>query len=147
MSGTAGPRHAAPAPGPRRALSAILVAVAAALLVWVVATLLLDLVLEVQQGDQTIRVGALAVVLASAVSGFVGWAVSVLLGRLAALRAPLVWVVLAVAVTLLSLLGPLTSGAARSTVVVLVLMHLVVAAVLVPGLRPGGSSPVRSGDS
>lgn len=136
--GSGGPgRTRAAAPGPRRALLALLVAVVAALLVWVVAALLLRVPLEVAQGGQSMTIGAGSVVLATLVAGLVGWGVSALLSRVAGSRAPLVWVVLAVLGTVLSLVGPLTSGAAASTVAVLVLFHLVVAAVLVPGLRPG----------
>ncbi|SDE07135.1 DUF6069 family protein [Auraticoccus monumenti] len=133
-------RPRAAAPGPRRALLALLVAVAVALLVWAVAALLLDVPLEVAQGGQPMTIGAVPVIIATLVAGLFGWGVSALLSRVAGHRAPLVWVVLAVLGTVLSLVGPLTSGGETSTVTVLVLLHLVVAAVLIPGLRPGSGS-------
>ena len=69
----------------------------------------------------------------SAGFALLGWAALALAERLlGARRGRLVWTVVAVLVTLVMFLPPLTVGASAATVVVLELSHLVVAAVVIP---------------
>jgi hypothetical protein len=79
------------------------------------------------------EVGPGSVVGASLAAGLAAWASLALLERLTA-RPRRNWTVLAVAVLVLSLTGPLGSGIGMGTTVALACMHLVAAAVLVPGL-------------
>jgi hypothetical protein len=110
-------------------------AVAAALGVWLVAVPLLGVDLQVQpNGGPAQAVGAGQVVAASLTAALLGWAVLALLERRTA-RALTVWTLGAVAVLLLSLAAPLTAARTASAGIVLVTLHLTVAAVLIVGLR------------
>ena len=122
-------------------LAAVVGAVVAAVLVWVAAVPIAGVDLDVEMGGETEAVTLRAVVLVAVGSGLLGWAL------LAALewrvrRAVAIWTAVALVVTLLSLLGPLTSATNTAAAVVLVCLHLAVAAVLVPGLRRTSSSGV-----
>jgi hypothetical protein len=119
---------------------AALGAAAAAAVVWVVAVPVLGIDLAVSPGGQPQSVSLGAVVATSSVAGLLGWAL------LAALetrtrRAVTVWSMIAVTVALLSLGGPLSAGASGAATAALVALHVVVAAVLIPGLRR--TSPSR----
>lgn len=104
----------------------------AALAVWFVADVVLGVDLAVRAGAGTQPVGAVSVLLASLVAGFVGWGVRVLLDRITT-RGRLVWTIVSVAVLLVSLLGPL-SGVDGASRIWLAVLHLTVGAVLIPGL-------------
>ena len=119
----------------RRAL-AVALAVVAAVLVWGLAALVLgiDLTVGTGSGDAKQTVGAAAVAGSSLVAGLLGWALLALLERRTA-RAHTIWTAAATAVLLLSLGGPVAADADTSVKAVLVLLHLAVAAVLIPALR------------
>ena len=119
--------------------AAVVGAVVAAVLVWIAAVPVAGVHLEVLMGGETEAVTLRAVVVVALGAGLLGWAL------LAALewrvrRAVAIWTAIALAVTLLSLLGPLTAATSTAAAVVLVCLHLVVAAVLIPALRRTSSS-------
>lgn len=112
-------------------------AVLAALVVWAVAVPLLGVQLTVRMTPgsgsvQTIGVGF--VLAASVLAALLGWGLLVALERRTQ-RAGTVWTVAAAVVLLLSLAGPLTAAVTTGGTVSLVLLHLSVAAVLIPLLR------------
>ena len=107
----------------------------AALAIWVVADQLLGANLLVRSGGGSPQsVGAGTVVAASLLAALLGWVLLAVLERRTS-RARAVWTGVALVVLLLSLSGPLTGGTTPSTTATLVLMHLTVAAVLIPTLR------------
>ncbi|MEO3801627.1 DUF6069 family protein [Nonomuraea sp. B1E8] len=130
------PVHAAPATSMsisvRRLLTA-LGASAAALAAWVLAVPVAGTALTVRMGGGIQQVGPAAVVVASLAAGLAGWALLAVLERFAA-RAGRLWKVVALVVLALSLLGPLGSAVGTASTLVLLLLHLIVGAVLVPGL-------------
>jgi Family of unknown function (DUF6069) len=116
-------------------------AVMAAVAVWVVAVPLLGLHLMVRFGNGTLEtVGVDLVVGASLIASLLGWGLLAILERRTA-RARTIWTVIAIAVLLVSLSLPLSTGTTASTRAALAMMHVVVAAVLIPALR--GSSATR----
>ncbi len=117
------------APGP--AALTVLGGAAAAALVWVVAVPLLGADVRVATGGQEQAVGPGAVVAAAVGAGLMGTALLAVLLR-SARRAVSVWRAAALAVLVLSLGGPLSSGQDATSVTVLLALHLSVAAVLVP---------------
>ena len=126
-----------PARVPRGRLRALAVAEASlgALAVWVVAVPVggVDLLVRSTGGPAT-AVGVGAVVGVSLLAGLLGWALLAMLERRIA-RARTVWTGSALVVLLLSLAGPLTAGTTAQAKAVLALMHLTIAAVLIPALR------------
>ncbi len=116
---------------------AVTAAVLAALLVWSVAVPLLgvDLAVRTTPGGHTAQTIGFAFVLAvSLLASLLGW------GLLAGLerrthRAGTIWTITAGVVLLGSLTGPLTAAVTTAAAVALVLLHLSVAAVLIPLLR------------
>lgn len=132
-----GPAEVPASPRRRRALT-VGAAAAAAVLVQLVATGALGIDLVAATGEDVTRtVGAGDVLVAALVAGAGGWAVLALVERVTP-HARAVWASVAVVVLAISLVGPLTmaSGAAAAA---LVALHLVVGAVLIPGL----SGPTR----
>jgi Family of unknown function (DUF6069) len=129
-------RTTSPSTRPTRARAlGVLGAALAALAIWVVADQLLGANLLVRSGGgSTQSVGAGTVVAASLLAALLGWALLAVLERRTS-RARAVWTGVALVVLLLSLSGPLTGGTTPSTRATLVLMHLTVAAVLIPTLR------------
>jgi hypothetical protein len=117
-------------------------AAAAAVLVWVAAVPIAGIDLEVEMAGETEAVDLRAVVTVALGSGLSGWAL------LAALewrvrRAVAIWTAVALAVTLLSLLGPLAWAGNSAARAVLVALHLVVAAVLIPAMRRTSAAVAR----
>ena len=113
---------------------AVLGAVVAALTVWTVAGPVLGIDLQVQRRPgqlEAVNVGA--VLGSSLVASLAGWATLAVLERLTR-RTRTVWTILALAVLALSMVGPLAGGVTAGAKAALALMHLVVAAVLVPVL-------------
>ncbi|MEU8272436.1 DUF6069 family protein [Sphaerisporangium sp. NPDC049002] len=104
----------------------------AALAVWAVAGPVAGAGLTVQVGGAVQPVGPGAVAVASLVAGLAAWALLASLERIVR-RPGRLWTIIAVVVLVLSLLGPLGAVGAGS-MVALACMHLVVAAVLIPGL-------------
>jgi len=121
---------------------AVLSATAAALAVWTLASPVLGVDLQVQrQPGQLEAVSAAEVLLSSLVVSLAGWASLAILERFTT-RAGRVWTVLALLVLTLSMAGPLAGGTTTAGKVALALMHLTVAAVLIPALQR--SSTVRT---
>jgi hypothetical protein len=80
---------------------------------------------------QTVAAGQ--VIGAAAVAGLIGWLLLALLERRTP-RARTVWTVTALLVLALSLLLPLTAGTTAAAVTGLIVLHLTVGAVVIPGL-------------
>ena len=123
----------------RRRLSVTALTVLAPVLVWVVADPLLRHRLRIADGEQTLDIGAVPVAVVALVASLSGWGLLATLERLGVRRARAVWTGVAGAVLAVSFLPFLGGGMDGGTRVSLALMHLAVAAVLIPGL--GGRSP------
>ncbi len=107
----------------------------AAIAVWIVAVPLLGDHLLVRFGDgapQSVGVGYVAG--AAAVASLLGWGLLALLERRTS-RARTIWTAAAIVALLASLSLPLAAGATNSSRATLTLMHIAVAAVLIPALR------------
>lgn len=121
----------------RARLLAIVGAVIAAAVVWAVGRWVFDVQLRApEMGDPPVgyEIGLPFVVAVVAVASGAGWGLLVALERFTA-RARSVWTVAAVVVFALSLAAPWSGvGVDSGTRVVLTLMHVAVAAVLIPGL-------------
>ena len=139
---------ATPTTRPRRARAfAVIAAALAALAVWLVTDPLLgiDLVGTTRPGSKELMSITPALVAGtSLVVALAGWGLLALLERFTA-RARTIWTAIALLVALLSLAGPLSALASTSAAnaVALALMHLAVAAVLIPGLAGTSPSPAR----
>ncbi|MFJ2651571.1 DUF6069 family protein [Streptomyces sp. NPDC087420] len=115
-------------------------AVLAPVLVWLVADLVLGHRLRIVTGDQTLDIGVVSVGLFALLAALAGWGLLAGLERLGVRWARGVWTGVTVAVLAVSFLPLTGEGVDGGTRVVLSLMHLVVAAVLIPGLRAKGAS-------
>jgi hypothetical protein len=104
-----------------------------AMVTWVFTVQLADLDLIVEAGGEVQRVTGWAVALTAGVAALIGYLALRVLERLTP-RALGIWTVLAVVMTLVSFLGPLsaTSAAATGT---LIALHAVVAAVVIASAR------------
>ncbi|MDQ6798775.1 MAG: DUF6069 family protein [Actinomycetota bacterium] len=113
----------------------VIAAVAAAVAVWLVARLA-GADLTVRQGSDggAANVGLIMVTTMSGLMGLVGWGLLAVLERWTP-RSRTLWTYLALAVLVISLVGPLGAGTTAGTKLALVGAHLATAAVLVPGLR------------
>jgi len=138
MSGTlqnSQPRTSAP----RRTVtwSTDLVAMGAAvvcvLVMWLCLSVWGGVDLAVSQNGQVREIGGVAVVLSAAVAGLLGVGTLRLLER-STRHALRIWTVLAIAVTLISALGPLAATSAAATGVLLA-MHAIVAVVLIVSMH------------
>ncbi|MEU5783465.1 DUF6069 family protein [Micromonospora lupini] len=134
------PRAVDGTPRLRNRSIALVVAVLAAVVVWLIATLA-DASLTVDQGTGPQDVTVLAVIVTSALAALLGWGLLAVLERLSA-RAMTIWTAIAVAVLLLSLVPASLVDASAGTRVALVLMHLAVGAVVILGFRRAGSPRV-----
>ena len=113
----------------------VLTAVVAAAVAWIVAGPIAGADFTVQQGDRDpMDIGIALVVLTALVAGLAAWGSLAFLERLTA-RAATIWTAIAAIALGVSLLAPLTAEATAGTHVSLVLLHLVVGAVLIAGLR------------
>jgi len=139
MTSTATP-HRVTTPSHRQLRSralAVTAAVLAALVVWSLADPLLGVNLTVRTSPASSSVqtiGPAFVLAVSLLASLLGW------GLLAGLeartqRAGTIWTITAGVVLLLSLAGPLTAAVTTAAAVTLVVLHLSVAAVLIPLLR------------
>ena len=118
----------------RSPVSVVLSATAAAVAVWIVATLA-GAELSVSFSGQPIqKITVINVVVAALVGSLAGWGLLALLRRFTT-NARAIWTVIAIAFLMLSLGGPLLSTASAGTKAALVAMHLVVATVTIVGLR------------
>ncbi len=116
----------------RRALT-VAGAAAAALALWTLTGPVAGHGPSAQTAGEVRQVGAAAVAAAALAAGLAGWALLALLERTAA-RPARTWTITAAAVLALSLAGPLGGAADAVSTAVLAGMHLLVGAVLVPGL-------------
>ena len=138
---------ATPTTRPRRARAlAVIAATLAALAVWVITDPLLgiDLTGTTRPGSQELMSITPALVAgASLAVALAGWALLALLERFTA-RARTIWTAVALLVALLSLAGPMSILAStEANVLALALMHLAVAAVLIPMLAGTSPAPAR----
>ncbi|SIR30272.1 hypothetical protein SAMN05444858_108102 [Micromonospora avicenniae] len=121
----------------RRTGRAITVAAgaASALLLWVVNDPWAGNDLAVRQGDTTMHIGPVAVVVAALIAGLAAWGLLALLERTVG-HPVRTFRIIALTVLVLSLAGPLGSGIGISSRLALLAMHLTVGAALILGL-PG----------
>ncbi|GHE40875.1 hypothetical protein GCM10018785_08020 [Streptomyces longispororuber] len=120
-------------------------AVLAPVLVWLVADPLLGHRPRITDGGRTLDLGAAPVAAVALLASLAGWALLAALERFAARRARAVWTGTACAVLAVSFL-PLTGGGMDGgTRLSLALMHLAVAAVLIPGLGGGWAPALTPG--
>jgi hypothetical protein len=140
---------ATPTTRPRRARAlAVIAAALAALAVWLVTDPLLgvDLAAPTRPGsEELLSITPALVAGTSLVVALAGWALLALLERFTA-RPRIIWTAIALLVALVSLAGPLSTLASTTAAnaVALALMHLAVAAVLIPilaGTSPGPARP------
>jgi hypothetical protein len=115
-----------------RRLLVVIAAALAAFLVWAAAAPLAGIDLVVDQGGSRQTVGPAVVVLASLAAGFAAWGLLAVLEKYTA-RAGLIWTIIAAAVLVCSLPGPLAAVTGAATLV-LMGMHVVVGGVLIAGL-------------
>lgn len=120
---------------PARRAVAVSSAVAVAVSIWGLARMLgIEVLAPEMGGDPATDITALEVIVASGVVSTAGWALLEGLERLIT-RSRQVWLVIAAILQLASLVAPLGgAGITTANQVVLVLLHLGVAGVLVPGL-------------
>jgi hypothetical protein len=133
---------------PRRAARrerwlAVLGPAGAALAVWLAAVPLAGVDLQVRMSGTTEEVGPVSVAASALLAAVAGLGCLAVLRRITK-RPALVWTVLASAVLVLSLSGPLGQAVGTSATVILVAMHLAVAAVLIPLGRRLASAPART---
>lgn len=117
-----------------RPITVVLGATAAAVAIWIVATVAgADLTVSI--GSQpTQKVTVVNVIVAALVGSLAGWGLLALLRRFTN-NARAIWTVIAVVFLMLSLGGPLSATASAGTKAALLAMHLAVAAVTIVGLR------------
>ncbi|QDQ15968.1 DUF6069 family protein [Streptomyces spectabilis] len=128
---------------PRRARPAVVaLAVLAPVLVWLVADPLLGHRLRIADGERTLDIDAVPVAVLSLLASLCGWGLLAALERFVARRARAIWTVAACAVLAGSFLPFIGDGMDGGTRAALALMHVAVAAVLIPGL---GGRPPRAG--
>ena len=109
----------------------------AAVAVWTIEVPFLGIRLQTQFGNaapQSVGIGA--VVFSSLAGSLAGWGLLAILERRFA-RARAIWTGIAIAVLLASFSLPISAGTTTTTKVALAMMHLAVAAVLIPTLRRG----------
>ncbi|MER6999993.1 DUF6069 family protein [Streptomyces sp. NPDC000410] len=106
---------------------------------WLVTDPLLGHRLRIADGEQTLDIGAVPVAVVALLASLFGWGLLAVLERFWARRARAIWTGVAGALLAVSFLPFIGDGMDGGTRVSLALMHLAVAAVLIPGL--GGRSP------
>ena len=120
---------------------AVLGPATAALAVWIAAVPLAGIDLQVRMSGTTQDVGPVSVVVSALLAAVAGLGCLAILRRITE-RPARAWTILAVVVLVLSLTGPLGQAVGTSATVILVAMHLAVAAVLIPLGRRLASAPV-----
>jgi len=117
------------------AVTAVLGATAAAVAIWIVATLAgAELTVSFGPGQPIQKITVVNVIVTALVASLAGWGLLALLRRFAT-NARAIWTAIAIIFALLSLGGPLSAIASAGTKVSLVAMHLAVATVVIAGLR------------
>ncbi|MBT3165557.1 hypothetical protein HTV80_20965 [Streptomyces sp. Vc74B-19] len=117
-----------------RRSAATAAAVLAPVALWAVTDLLLGRPLRITDGEETLDLGAAPVAVVALLASLAGWALLAALERFGVRRARAVWTGVAVAVLTVSFLPLTGDGMDTGTRTALALMHLAVAAVLIPGL-------------
>lgn len=113
----------------------ILLAGLVSALAWVIVVPIVGMHLDVVVGGQPQTVGVGACIFGSIVGGLMGWAALALLERFT--RSPRrIWTIVALVALVLSLSSPITAATSTSTAVILVLLHLIVGAIIIPLLPP-----------
>jgi hypothetical protein len=107
----------------------VLVAPVAAMLIWLVQ----GPHLTVRTGEGVVQVGPAAVIATSLAAGLAGWLLLAILERYSA-RPRRTWLVVAIAVLAMSLLGPIQYAVTVPTAGALIAMHAVVGTILITGL-------------
>lgn len=125
-----------------RRLRVTALSVLAPVLVWLVTDPLLGHRLTIDDGEETLGMTAGPVAVVALLASLAGWALLAALERFGPRHARAVWAVTAGAVLAASFLPLTGDGMDAGTRAALALMHLAVAAVLIPGLR--ASRPVTS---
>jgi hypothetical protein len=120
------------APVWRTRLLALAVALAATMLAWVVANLAGVELRASQPGQEAVPIGLVNVAASVVLFGGLGWLARVILDRFAKRRAVLIWRIGAGAVFLLEVFPVVLTEATVGTKVFLAILHLIVAAVLIP---------------
>ena len=110
---------------------AVLGSAGAALAVWLAAVPVAGVDLQVRMSDTTRDVGPVSVVVSALLAALAGLDCLAVLRRITK-RPVRAWTILASAVLVVSLSGPLGQAADTSATVILVAMHLAVTAVLIP---------------
>ncbi|MFI5568080.1 DUF6069 family protein [Streptomyces sp. NPDC051740] len=126
----------------RRRLRVTALAVLAPVLVWLVTDPLLGHRLRIVDGERTLDIGAVPVAAVALLASLSGWGLLAALERSGVRRARAIWTGVAGVVLAVSFLPFIGDGMDGGTRVSLALMHLAVAAVLVPGL---GGRPHEAG--
>ena len=107
----------------------------AAAVIWAIEVPLLGIHLQTQFGNTAPQDVTIVLVVISALAGsLAGWGVLALL-ELRYARARTIWTWIALAVLLVSFSAPFSAGTTTTTKFALAVMHLAVAAVLIPTLR------------
>ncbi|MGL5929336.1 MAG: DUF6069 family protein [Dermatophilaceae bacterium] len=129
----------------RRAL-AVAGGAVAGLLVWVLLVPIGGMDLRAATGGAEREIPAAAVVLSALIGGLLGWGIAELLQRRAG-RPKRTWVILTTILAALSCVSPFGGAADTSSALGLVLMHIAVALVVIPGIaatlpatRPGATA-------
>jgi hypothetical protein len=108
--------------------------VIAAVVVFVVAGLVMSGPLEAKAGGgDAQQISLVLVIVQSLVAGLAGWGLLVLLERFTA-HGRRIWTIIAAVILVVSLAGP-AGGTTTGSVITLILLHLVVGAILIVGLR------------
>ncbi|MFD9905010.1 DUF6069 family protein [Streptomyces sp. NPDC059063] len=124
-------------------------------LVWLIADPVLGHGLQTKSGGKTLDIDAAAVVVLALLASLAAWGLLAALERFGVRRARTVWTWVSVGVLAVSFLPLLTGDTDGGSLAALALMHLVVAAVLIPGLRmtepataatPSSSAPRAGSD-
>lgn len=112
----------------------VVTAVVAGLVIWAITRLILghDLMTTSNGNDDATAISPVAVGAESLIAGMIAWGVLVLLERFAS-RAGCFWLIIAVVVLAISLLGPLALASGTGSKVALIALHLVVGAILIAG--------------
>ncbi|MBO8186382.1 DUF6069 family protein [Streptomyces spirodelae] len=115
-------------------ITAVVLATTAPAVVWLAAKAAGADMEVTMHGQPTMRVGLPLVLIAALLANLAGWSALLLLRRVTS-RSRAAWTVLSGIVLLVSFAPVISARASTGTTLALAVMHLVVAAVLVPGLR------------
>ncbi|NMO52076.1 hypothetical protein HH310_12815 [Actinoplanes sp. TBRC 11911] len=118
-------------------LVTIAAATASALVYWTLTDGIGGVDLAIRQGGETQPIGPVSVAATTLIVGFLAWALLALLERRAQHPAR-TWRIIALAVFVVSLAGPLGSGADLSSKLILTGMHMLIALILIPNLPKSG---------